>query len=63
MIKRRQFIAGLGSASAWPVAARAQQPATPVIGWLSPVPGTMERFLPAFKQGLAENVLNLVQSR
>jgi putative ABC transport system substrate-binding protein len=56
MIKRREFIAGLGSAAAWPLAARAQQPAgMPVIGWLNnPALGTMDSYLPAFKQGLAD---------
>ena len=53
-MKRRDFIAGLGSAAAWPVVARAQQAAMPVIGWLAAVPGITERFLPGFNEGLAE---------
>jgi putative tryptophan/tyrosine transport system substrate-binding protein len=53
-MKRRQFIAGLGAA-AWPLAARAQQHALPVIDLLSSTPfETFSELLAACRRGLAE---------
>jgi putative ABC transport system substrate-binding protein len=51
-MKRREFIAGIGSASAWPFAARAQQRQMPVIGYISI--GESEKALTPFRQGLRE---------
>jgi putative ABC transport system substrate-binding protein len=54
-IRRRELIAALGSAAAWPLAARAQQSSTPVIGFLNnTTPETYEPFVASFRRGLGQ---------
>jgi putative tryptophan/tyrosine transport system substrate-binding protein len=55
-IGRRELLAALGGAVAWPLAARAQQPALPVIGFLNQAsPDGYRRMVTAFRQGLQES--------
>jgi putative ABC transport system substrate-binding protein len=53
-MRRREFIAGLGSAAAWPMVARAQT-ALPVIGWLhTGTPEVSQNLVAGFLKGLSE---------
>jgi putative tryptophan/tyrosine transport system substrate-binding protein len=54
-MKRREFIAGLGTAAVWPLAGRAQRSARPVIGWLDTrLGGRPPEHVEGFRRGLAE---------
>src|SRR5262249_46468878 len=54
-MRRRDFIAAVSGAAAWPLAARAQQPAIPVVAFLGAAPlETGVRRLAEFRKGLSE---------
>jgi putative ABC transport system substrate-binding protein len=54
-IRRREFVVTLGgAAAAWPLAARAQQPAMPVIGFMHATAGAESDLFAAFKEGLRQ---------
>ena len=57
-MRRREFIALAGAATAWPLSVLSQQPAKPLVGWLSArSPYDTVHLVEAFRRGLAEGGL------
>jgi putative ABC transport system substrate-binding protein len=54
-MRRRDFITLLGGAAAWPIAARAQQRSTPMVGVLDQSPAGSAPYVAAFRQGLRDS--------
>jgi putative tryptophan/tyrosine transport system substrate-binding protein len=53
-VRRRDFVAGLGAAAAWPEVSSSQQATVPVVAWLLDARGPNANGLSAFRQGLSE---------
>src|SRR5262249_18218326 len=53
-MRRREFISVIAGTAVWPLGARAEQPAMPVIGFLAPTAAKVEHLIAAFRRGLAE---------
>jgi putative ABC transport system substrate-binding protein len=53
-MRRREFIAALGGAAAWPVVARGQQKVGFTVGWLAIISPATAVYLPDFRQGLSD---------